>query len=312
MTTGFAVLFISISFLCIGHDFDKGPMPDGCRKRVIRYIYRACCGFGIFTAGMTTKVTYQDVDYSYYLGEGYKSRYKDIKKTSTIVSNHSSWLDCLILIYIVTPAFAPSSFFKTVPVFNKVCSVLDSIYINRGADEVSRANIVKTIVDRQNMIEETGKYAPFCMFVEGATTNGTHLLKFRRGAFIGEKRVTPMYFKYRVNSFSTAYDCIDFLPLCIMNLCWAGLKCDVNIMPDFEPNEYLFKKHAKKGGERWEIFAWAVRDVMAKTGEFEYSYLKLQEKVDYYLYMMKYQNEPDPAKDIEMKLEMMAEMKSYD
>ena len=153
LTTGLIVLFVSISFLCIGHDFDKGPMPDGCRKRLIKNIYRACCGFGIFIAGMTTNVTYQDVDYSYYLGDGYLSNYKDIKKTSTIVSNHVSWLDSLILIYIVTPAFAPSSFFKTVPVFNKTCSVLDSIYINRGADEVTRQNIVKTIVDRQNIIE---------------------------------------------------------------------------------------------------------------------------------------------------------------
>lgn len=125
------------------------------------------------------------------------------------------------------------------------------------------------------MIEQTGKYAPFAMFCEGATTNGTALLKFRRGAFIGEKRVTPIYFKYPVHGFSSAYEVIDFLPLSIMTLCWACLKCNVNIMPDFEPNDYLFKKHADKGNERWEIFAWAVRDAMAKTGEFELSNLKL-------------------------------------
>lgn len=91
---------------------------------------------------------YQDVDYSYYLGPGYQAKYKEIKKTSTIVSNHVSWLDSLILIYIVTPAFAPHIFFKSVPVFNKTCEVLDSIYIDRGADEISRAKIIKTIVDR--------------------------------------------------------------------------------------------------------------------------------------------------------------------
>lgn len=151
------------------------------------------------------------------------------------------------------------------------------------------------------MIEKTGKYSPFAMFCEGATTNGTSLLKFRRGAFIGEKRVTPIYMKYPVKGFSTAYDVVDFLPLCIMNLCWAGLKCEINIMPDFEPNDYLFKKHADKGNERWEIFAWAVRDVMAKTGEFELSNLKLQDKVDYYKYMMDYPGFPDPSKDIEIK-----------
>ena len=40
-------------------------------------------------------------------------------------------------------------------------------------------------------------------------------------------------------------------------------------MPPFEPNEYLFEKHADKGNERWEIFAWAVRDAMMKSGDFQ-------------------------------------------
>jgi hypothetical protein len=42
----------------------------------------------------------------------------------------------------------------------------------------------------------------------------------------------------------------------------------LTILPDFEPNEYLFETHGNKGKERWEIFAWAVRDIMQKNGEF--------------------------------------------
>lgn len=145
---GIVVLFICLQVLTIGHNFDKGPMPDGCRKRLIRNIYRACCGSGIFFAGMSTSVTYQDVDYSYYLGPGYKSKYRDIERTSTIVCNHVSWLDSLILIYIVTPAFAPSAYFKSVPVFNTTCNVLDSIYIDRGGDDAARQKVVETIVHR--------------------------------------------------------------------------------------------------------------------------------------------------------------------
>ena len=41
-------------------------------------------------------------------------------------------------------------------------------------------------------------------------------------------------------------------------------------MPDFEPNEYLFSTHADKGGSRWEIYAWAVRDAMMRAGDFKY------------------------------------------
>ena len=167
-------------------------------------------------AGMSTTITEKDVDYSYYLGPDYKKGYKNIKKTSTIVSNHCSWLDSLILIKYITPAFAPTAYFLTVPIFGKVCSMLDSIFIDRGADEQGRQRVINTILERQKMIEETGKYAPFAMFCEGATTNGTCLLKFRRGAFVGEKRITPIYLKYPVKGFSSAYDVVNYVPLVLM------------------------------------------------------------------------------------------------
>lgn len=144
------------------------------------------------------------------------------------------------------------------------------------------------------------------MFPEGGTTNGTALLKFKRGAFIGQRRVTPMYMRYHsTNGFSTEYAVIDFLPLAFMTLCRSGLKCDVNIMSDFEPTEYLFKKHADKGKDRWEIFAWAVRDAIAKCGQFELSNLKLQDKVDYYKYMMAYKDAPDRSKDDEVRQRLL-------
>jgi hypothetical protein len=36
-------------------------------------------------------------------------------------------------------------------------------------------------------------------------------------------------------------------------------------MAPFLPNEYLFETHKDKGKDKWEIFAWAVRDAMAKN-----------------------------------------------
>jgi len=56
-------------------------------------------------------------------------------------------------------------------------------------------------------------------------------------------------------------------------------------MPPFEPNEYLFEKHADKGNERWEIFAWAVRDAMMKSGHFQPIDETLKSKFKYEEYM---------------------------
>lgn len=46
------------------------------------------------------------------------------------------------------------------------------------------------------------------------------------------------------------------------------MSCEVVTLPEFQPNEYLFETHKNKGKERWEIFAWAVRDAMMTIGNF--------------------------------------------
>jgi 1-acyl-sn-glycerol-3-phosphate acyltransferase len=62
----------------------------------------------------------------------YKTHMKKIKRTSTIVSNHVSWLDPVVLIKNIRPAFAPSEEFRNVPLLGTLASVIDSIYIPRG------------------------------------------------------------------------------------------------------------------------------------------------------------------------------------
>ena len=39
---------------------------------------------------------------------------------------------------------------------------------------------------------------------------------------------------------------------------------DVLMFPQFIPNDYLWKTHADKGKEKWEIYAWACRDMWSK------------------------------------------------
>lgn len=124
------------------------------------------------------------------------------------------------------------------------------------------------------------------MFPEGGTTNGTSLLKFKKGAFSAEKRVTPIIQLYDTDgSVSIAYDIIEVLVLAILQLSWCGYYCKIIRLPDFEPNEYLFETHFDKGQDRWEIFAWAVRDAMQKAGKFQLSDMPLREKLVYEKYM---------------------------
>jgi len=110
-------------------------------------------------------------------------------------------------------------------------------------------------------------------------------MKFKKGAFFAEKTVKPMYMKYKCHSVSPAFDVMEFLPLVILHLSWACYTCEVTVMPDFQPNDYLFETHTDKGAERWEIFSWAVRDAMLKSGNFEACDLPLRQKMQYEAYM---------------------------
>ncbi len=52
--------------------------------------------------------------------------------------------------------------------------------------------------------------------------------------------------------------CCNLLPIFV----------NVTVYPLFEPTEYLWEKHADKGKQKWEIYAWAVRDLICNhTGK---------------------------------------------
>jgi hypothetical protein len=102
-------LMTVLKILTIGHDFKKGPIKNGCRKWIMNFMYWVCCTFFLMVSGVRTSLHYDDVDYSFYLGKNYKSEIKKGKRTSTMVSNHVSWFDCIILIKTVRPAFSPDA-----------------------------------------------------------------------------------------------------------------------------------------------------------------------------------------------------------
>ena len=53
-----------------------------------------------------------------------------------------------------------------------------------------------------------------------------------------------------------------------MAMSWNIIRAEIVIYPVFQPNDYLFETHADKGDEKWEVYAWACRDLMAKVGGF--------------------------------------------
>ena len=123
---------------------------------------------------------------------------------------------------------------------------------------------------------------PIMVFAEGGTTNGTAIMKFKKGAFHSEKTVKPIYLEYSFGTVNPAFDTIQFFVLAIFNLSSpGGIHCTVNKLPNFTPNEFLFENHKDKGKERWEIFAWAVRDALLDVSGFDPCDFSIKEKNAY-------------------------------
>lgn len=123
-------LCVFISVLTFGHDFRKlGPLKNGKIKRIIHAMYKYVCIGYIFVCGVSTDIKRHDnVKYTKYLGPNYSEG----EYASTIVCNHVSWLDPIVLIKTILPAFSPTSGLCTIPLLATLMDCLDSIYIPRG------------------------------------------------------------------------------------------------------------------------------------------------------------------------------------
>ena len=113
-------------------------MKNGCRKKITKGMIKACNAINLLIIGCWTTVNYKDVDYSYYLGDEYKKKEKGVKMTSTIICNHVSWLDGMVLLKSLFPAFAPKEELSHVPFMSNLLNAVDSIYMPRGGTEESK------------------------------------------------------------------------------------------------------------------------------------------------------------------------------
>jgi hypothetical protein len=71
--------------------------------------------------------------------------------------------------------------------------------------------------------------------------------------------VIPVVLKYEWDMLSNSYDVMPFLPLFILHMSTFGFRAVIHELPPFVPNEYLFKKNASSGKERWQVFSESVR-----------------------------------------------------
>lgn len=125
---------------------------------------------------------------------------------------------------------------------------------------------------------------PLGIYPEGATTNGTSLLQFKRGAFMSLRKVKPHVSQFwtLTGARPTHGDATSLLSY-IAVLFYCVVTCfTVQELPVFEPNEFFWKNHWQKDKEqKWECYARVMRKIMADHGGFQLSDCTQADKLHY-------------------------------
>lgn len=215
-----------------------------------------------------------DVSYEYYLGPNYRNEKSTVDSSGRVskrVAPHVSIFDVQVmgLAFAGDVSFVAGAFLKDVPFLGSLCKTLGCVLVPRGGNKEQLGDVLTGLMNRTELIEAGASFPCLTIFPEGTCTNNSCLIKYRRGAFYDLRAVTPVTIKYKFGMVSPAIDALEMSYMVfLVCACLQNIVAEVYELPPLEPNDYLFKKHSDKGTEKWEIFAWATRDVMSKVGGF--------------------------------------------
>jgi len=150
----------------------------------------------LYTNGIFPTVLCED-DETGQLGslpEGDDEQKAYLRSTAVIVSNHTSYLDAIMLPMVLQmPKFMSMAEVKHWPLFGCMGNDLDYIWVDRksGDSRSKSLEAIQTHVQAWHLGDR-----PLLIFAEGTTTNGTSLQDFKKGAFIAGKPIRPVVVKY--------------------------------------------------------------------------------------------------------------------
>jgi 1-acyl-sn-glycerol-3-phosphate acyltransferase len=75
---------------------------------------------------------YEEV-YRKYLGPDYKFEFGD--NYSTLISNHTSWVDIVYHLYFYAPGFVSKAAVRTFPLIGKIAQQINCLFVKRESEE---------------------------------------------------------------------------------------------------------------------------------------------------------------------------------
>ena len=143
------LLYLIVSVILFGQNLQE-QVPK-LRKSLVNIAftwisYLACLVIGIIPTSIEL-----DVDYSFYLGEGYKQTYKRPKgRVSTYVANHTSGVDGLVLLNALCGdlSLIAMDTLQNLPIAGALLKSLQTIFAPRGGSSFEKQKMVEVMVSR--------------------------------------------------------------------------------------------------------------------------------------------------------------------
>lgn len=115
------------------------------------------------------------------------NKHKIINAPKIIISNHTTYLDPVIMYSVFKCGFLASSIINNIPIVQRLLNDVPIIKINRG-EKSNTVNSIKKFIDQNN--------TDICIFPEGTIGHCNTLCKFRSGAFNVGYPIQPIVIKY--------------------------------------------------------------------------------------------------------------------
>ena len=217
--------------------------------------------------------------YKKYLGPDYEISYDE--KFCSILCNHVSWAETYYFMYRYASGFIGKLSSSKVPTIKQMGIYNQTIYLDRQNPN-DRKITAEKIAKRQKDIYEGKNLTNLSIYPEGTITNGTHLIKFKRGAFMTLLPLKPFVELVDQNAECTL--ATGALPMhfhLILVSCYLWNNDTFLDLPVIKPTPYMYNNYAKENEEKWHTYMNVTKSIMAECAGLKETEYSFGEKLEY-------------------------------
>jgi len=239
------------------------------------------------------KVDYEKI-YKKYLGDDYDFKNQDY---SIMISNHIGFYEIIYNMVYNYTGFIAKKEVENYYFVGVLAKGINCLFLDRENEE-SRKKIFEELEKRQKLYYEKKLLTPLCLFPEGTTTTGKHILKFKRGAFFALLPIKPQILDiYHEDEFHLAIGVAPVVSNWLRSANYLRHRIYHIDLPVIRPTEYMFKKYKQLGKEKWEIFAEVTRNIMCEVSGLKPSNKNYRDMKKYFNSIMKGEYNEDIKQD---------------